>query len=457
MRNEKTLKEGSVVRLLFSMSLPVILVMLVNVIYNMADVFFLGQTGDTVQVAAVSLAGPLFSVFSAINTLLGFGACTASSLALGRRENHKVPQYASFCLCASLFLGTAILAGVRCFTNPLLDLLGAVGDMGPYTAEYLRIFSLGAPFMITGGALGNVLRADGESRGTVIASMLGTVTNIILDPLMISALRMGVSGAAWATVIGSIVSFIAVLIVSKRKNMQISLRNFTMKKEISLPVLSLGLPMAVSTLLMSISGTFSNRLYAGYGSETVAASSVAGKAGMLVCMLVMGICMGVQPAVSYAFGQKNKRRLYEIVRGVTVAAVLTGVGLSLAFILIRKQFVSAFLNNPSFIALGERMLIASLVTAAISGIYQMCQVFLQGTGKVNYATFAALLQKGIVFIPVLYLAHAMNGLSGLIWAGAITDLITAFASIVLCARWDREMTRKENKKRAPLMLYSEQA
>ena len=457
MKNEKMLKEGSVIRLLISMSLPVILVMLINVIYNMADVFFLGRTGNTVQVAAVSLAGPLFSVFSAFNTLLGFGACTASSMALGRGENHRVSQYASFCLYVSLFLGSVILAGVQCFTDPLLGLLGAVGNMAPYTAEYLHIFSLGAPFMIAGGALGNVLRADGESKGAVIASMLGTITNIILDPLMISTLKMGISGAAWATVIGCFVSFIATLIVSKKKGIQISLRSFTLKKEISLRVLSLGLPMAASTLLMSISGTFSNRLYAGYGSETVAASSVAGKAGMLVCMLVMGICMGVQPAVSYAYGQNSKRRLYGIIRGVTAAAVLTGAGLSLVFILIRKQFVGAFMNDPAFIALGERMVIASLATAAISGIYQMCQVFLQGTGKVNYATFAALMQKGIIFLPVMYLAHALNGLSGLIWAGVVTDLIATAVSMILCVSWCRDMNLRNHKKRISMAVCPEQA
>lgn len=444
MKNEKMLQEGSVGRLLVSLSLPVILVMMVNVIYNMADVFFLGQGGDAVQVAAVSLAGPLFSAFSAINTLLGFGACTASSMALGRGEGKKISQYASFSLYAALFLGCLILAAVWIFTVPLLNLLGASGEMAAYTAEYLRVFSLGAPFMIASGAVGNVLRADGGSKETVLASMLGTCLNIILDPLMISGFHMGVLGAALATDIGNVVSFIAVLGAAKKKSIALGIRHFTLRKDVSLQVLSLGLPMAASTLLMSFSHTFANRLFVSYGADAVAAQSVAGKAGMLVCMLVMGLCMGVQPAVSYAYGQKNQKRLRQIVLGTAFAAVIIGAVLSALFVLVRRQFVGMFLNTPAVIEIGEKMVIAGLATAAISGIYQMCQVYLQGTGKVSFATFTALLQKGIVYLPVLYLMHALGGLNGLIWSGAVTDVIATAVGVLLCLVWNRQMKQAES-------------
>ena len=144
--------------------------------------------------------------------------------------------------------------------------------------------------------------------------------------------------------------------------------------------------MAAGTLLMSFSGAFANRLFVAYGADTVAAQSVAGKAGMLVCMLVMGICMGVQPAISYAFGQKNRRRLRQIVFGTAFAAVAIGAVLSGLLILVRRQFVEMFLNAPAVIEIGEGMVVAGLATAAVSGIYQMCQAYLQGTGKVSFAS-----------------------------------------------------------------------
>ena len=338
-----------------------------------------------------------------------------------------------------------------------MRLLGAAGEMAPYTAEYLRIFALGAPFTIAGGVLGNILRTDGDSKGAVMAVMLGTAANIILDPVMISVLDMGVSGAAWATVTGNVISFIAIMIAARQKKMRISLRLFTLRRDISLRVLSLGLPMAAGTLLMSFSGAFANRLIVNYGSAAVAALSVSGKAGMLVSMLVMGICMGVQPAVSFAYGQKNKKRLDQIVLGVTAAAVLTGTVLSLLFILIRRQFVGAFLDDPSVIAFGERMVIASLATASLGGVYQMCQVYLQGTGKVSYAAFTALLQKGIVYIPVLYLTNALAGLDGLIWAGAVTDLIATLAGVLLCLRWKHKMDQEDAWVRTSLIPCPENA
>lgn len=433
MQSEKTMREGSVGKLLLTMSLPVVCVMLVNVIYNMADVFFMGRTGETMQVAAIALAGPVFAVFSAFNTLLGFGACTASSMALGKGDLKSVKQYTSFALYASLFLGLVTMAGVLIFMNPLLTLLGANEQTAAYAAEYLRIFAVGAPFMVAGGSLGNTLRADGDSVGPLKATMTGTITNIILDPIMISGMHMGIRGAAIATLIGNVLSFVLMLRAAKRKDIfSVSIRDFSLRPEVSLKVLSYGLPMAAGTMLMSFSHTFANRLMVQYGNEAIAAQGVAGKAGMLTSMLVMGICMGVQPAVSYAYGRKDRRRLREIILGTGLAAVLIGAVMGAGFLILRNSFVQAFLDDPQVIAYGRRMMLGGIVTSPLYGIYQMCAVYLQGTGKVTFATITALMQKGIVYIPVLYLMHGAFGLTGLIFTSAVTDLITTAAALIFC-------------------------
>ena len=443
LRNEKVLREGSISRLLVSLSLPVILVMLVNVIYNMADVYFLGQTGDTLQVAAASLAGPLFGMASALNTLLGFGACTAASMALGKGNLRSIRSYSSFCLYASVMLGSILLLGVWTLTNPLVSLLGANEETAGYTADYLRIFAIGAPFMIAGGSLGNLLRADGESKGAVISSLIGTGINIALDPLFITGLGWGIRGAAWATVIGNICSFCCIMAaVWRKKIFSLALRDFTWKKEISVRILSLGIPMAAGTLLMSFSSTFANRLLVLYGNNAVAAHAVSGKASMLVGMLIMGICMGVQPAVSYAYGQRNTRRMQQVVRGTAAAAVLTGAALGALFLCFREALVRMFLDDSAILDLGRRMMVGGLISAPVSAVYQMCQVYLQGTGKVNYATFTALLQKGIFYIPVLYGMHALFGLNGLIFAGAVTDVLATLVGVLFCIRWAREIGTK---------------
>ena len=435
MTNEKALREQSVGKLLVSLSLPVILIMVVQVLYNMADVFFLGRSGDPLQVAGVSLAMPVFAVFSAFNTLIGFGGSTAASLALGSGEKQKVKQYSAFVLYAGLGLGVLMGIAVMLFLQPLLRLLGTDTQTAAYTGSYLKIMAAGAPFAVAGGAMSNVVRADGDGKSAVISHMSGTVLNIILDPIFISLLGWGVVGAGLATLLGNLLSFILLFAVIRNKdNFSVSARDFTLRPKISLHVLSLGFPMAASTLLSSFSSVFANRLLVRYGNEAVAAQSIAGKAGMLIAMIVMGICMGMQPAISYTCGRRDRRRMRSILLGTGTASVATATVLAVIFFLGRDAFVRAFLNNGEILALGRRMILGGLAAAPFVGVYQLCSVYLQSTGRVAYATVTALMQKGLVYVPVLYGMNAAFGLTGLIFSAAVTDVVSMLAAVALCMK-----------------------
>ena len=442
MTNEKMMREAPVWKLLCGMSLPVIVVMLLQVLYNMADVFFMCRTGATMQVAAISLAGPVFSVIAAFNTLLGFGGCTAISVALGRGEARKVRQYSAFVLYGGLFAGLVIGAAILAGLKPLLGLLGANAETEAFTADYLRILALGAPFSIAGGALGNSIRADGDSKGALLASMLGILVNVVLDPLFISVFGWGIRGTAIATVAGNTLSFAALLIVSRRKKIfSISPRDITFQSEIFVKVLSCGLPMAAGTLLTIFEGEFVNRPMVTYGNLSVEAQNVAGKAGMITSMVIMGICMGMQPAVSYNHGAGNARRVKRIVFGVGGFSVALGAALSVVLYLARQQMIGLFISEPQVTELAMRMMSASLLGAPLYGVYQMASVYLQGTEKVSRATLTSLLRQGLVLIPVLYLMNGLFGLTGLIYAGPVADLIATALAVVLCLAGVREKRR----------------
>ena len=433
MTNERSLRDAPVWKLLLTMSLPMILVMTVNVLYNMADVFFLGRTGETVQVAAVSLASPVFAAISAFNTLIGFGGCTAISLCLGSGEREKTKQYSSFVVFSSLFCGLLIGGLLLLGMEILLPLLGTNESTAPYAKAYLQILALGTPFSILGGALGNTARADGDSRSAVLATLLGTVLNILLDPVFISVLGMGARGAAIATVLGNVVSCLFILCIASRKEvLSLSPKDFTLRPDVSLHVLSLGVPMAAGTLLMSFSHIFFNRLLVAYGNDAVAAHSVAGKISMLIPMIIMGICMGIQPAVSYAYGAKSKPRLRQIIMGTGLAVILFGIVTASVVILLRDKLVTAFLPDPAVLQLGKRMVLASVIAVPVYGVYQLCSTCLQAIGKVPAATFTSLLRQGIVYIPVVYLLNVLFQLDGLIYASAVTDVIAASVALILC-------------------------
>ena len=442
MKNEKLMREGSIPQLLLKMSLPVILIMMVTVLYNLADVFFIGRSGDRYQLAAISLAGPVFTTISAFNTLIGFGGCTACSIALGEGRKDLVRQFGAFVLYAALGLGLILGAGIVLGMPVLLRILGTNQETRAYTAEYLRILGLGAPFLIMSGALGNTVRADGDVRGAMTASLTGTLLNVALDPLFIAVFRWGCSGAALATVLGNLVSLVLLLrLTRKKEGFSLSLRDFSLRPEISLRVLGLGFPMAASTLLMSFSSAFSNRLTVAYGNVAVAARSVAGKSAMLIPMVVMGLCMGVQPAISYVYGCRDRARLRKIVLGVGAVGVGVAALLSAAFFLFREQFVTAFSPDPEIIALGKTMMLGTLLAVPVEGVYQMCSTYLQATGKVSYATLTSLMQKGLVLVPVLTLMERLFGLNGIIFAGAVTTLISTVIALLLCRSWSRQIAR----------------
>ena len=405
MKNETMMKQASPYKLLAAMGLPVIVVMIVNVLYNMADVFFMGQTGATLQVAAISLCGPAFNIFNGVGTLFGAGACTAIAMALGQGDREKAKYFSSFAAWGSVGVGVIIAAAMLLFMDSLLSLMGANGETAAFAKQYLSIVALGSPFMMFSGALGNAVRADGSSAKVMVISLAGTGVNILLDPLFINLFGWGIAGAAAATVLGNVVATVlTVLHVLKSDCFSFSFKYFTLRRSVSLRVMGLGLPMAASTVVMCFAGMFSNQLLVKYGNVSVAANGVAGKAGMLVSMIVMGLCMGMQPVISYAYGMGDRKRL----RGIVTA---TGI-------------VSTILSV--------------LLGAPVGGLYQLCSAYLQGTGKVSYATFTSLLSKGIVYIPVLFAGEALFGLPGVVFAGAVTDVISTAVGGALCMSWARQ-------------------
>ena len=425
MKNEKMMREASPIKLLITMGLPTIVVMIVQVLYNMADVFFIGQGGDPMQVAALSLSGPAFGVFQGVGTLFGAGGCTAIAMALGQGDREKARYFSSFCAWGSVITGVALVIAAFVFMDPLLAVMGANAETSEYARTYLSIVMLGVPFTVFGGGLGNAIRADGSSAKTMLIALAGTFTNILLDPLFISVFHMGIAGAAWATVIGNVVSSVLVYLhVKKSDCFSVSPRYFTLKKDVSLRVIGLGIPMAMGVVLGCVSGMFSNQLLVKYGNIAVAANGVAGKAGMLVGMMAMGVCMGMQPGISYAYGM-----------GAASAAVSAVLGAGC--LIFRDAFMTAFINDPQVLETGRFMML-TLVAAPIGGIYQLCSSYLQGTGKVSYATLTSLLSKGLVFVPVLFISEALGGFAGLVFAGAISDLISTAIGAALCLSWAKK-------------------
>ena len=445
--NEEMLRSGNFWTLTRRLCVPAILIMLVMVIYHMADVFFIGQTGDPNKVAAVTLASPMFSILSGLGVLLGNGGCTAISLALGKGDHDRIRKISAFAVWGAILIGFVFAAVVLSLLEPVCKLLGTNADTLTFTEEYLRIIAIGAPVIMLTNVVPALIRADGSTTDSMIGNMVGTVLNIALDPLLITSFGMGVSGAAIATVVANAVSLIYYLyfLRTKGKIYSISPKDISLKKAVVFIVLSLGLPMCSSTVLSSVSGTIANNLMMQYGSIAVAGQSVAGRIGQLISMTVMGVCMGMQPAISLNYSAKNHKRLTEILWKTTVLAVCVGTVLSALCLIFRDQLLNAFLDNGDVLVIGRVCLLASIVIGPFFGFYQICTTYLQATGKSKQAIIVSLLEKGLVYIPLLFLMNALFKMYGLIFSGTVTTVLSAVAALIFCYQDYRKELKNAKK------------
>lgn len=428
--------KGSIWSLIVKMGVPAIISMIVVVIYNMADTFFVGQTHNDMMVAAVSLASPIFTLMITIGTLIGSGGCSVISGALGRDEKGRAKQVSSFCAYAAIGIGLLFTVILLLFTKPILLAIGATENTLGLATEYTRWIAIGAAFIIFSNTLSNVIRAEGSSKESMIGNLIGTVVNIVLDPIMILVMDMGVAGAAIATVIGNLCAFVYYLWYFKHKRntvLSLSIKDFTARNKIASSVFAIGTPGALGNLLMSFSMVFMNLLLVGYGDNAIAAMGVCMKVAMIVVMLQMGLSQGVLPILSFNYGANNYDRLRETVKKAGVICV--GLGIVLTFICFAacRPIVSAFVTGPDVIDLGVLMTKAVILSGPFIGIYYLCISIMQALGKVVAPIIISLLRQGIVYIPMMYILNALFKLDGLIYTQAISDYIAIVISIICCA------------------------
>lgn len=386
------------------------------------------------QVAAVSLATPVFMVFMALGNLFGIGGSSAISRALGEKKIERARQISSFCCYGSLGLGIIISLGFLAGMNGILKLIGASENTIGFARDYLTYIAFGGPFIMFGTAFGNILRGEGAAKESMIGNMIGTVTNIVLDPIMILMLGWGVVGAAVATVIGNIAAsaFYLLYFLRKKSSLSIRLKDFHMGDRIAAGVMSIGIPASLNNILMSCANIVLNQVLISYGDTPVAAMGVASKANMLVVLLQIGLCAGIQPLIGYNYGARNKKRLLEVFKFTGLCAVIIGTLLTAVMVVARQTVIRAFIDDAEVIAYGIQMVIALQLSGPVLGILFLCINTIQGMGKAIPSLVLTICRQGLVFIPLVYILNGMFGLDGVVYAQAVADFISIVLSLVIC-------------------------
>ena len=431
--------------LLLKMSVPSVVSSLIMLVYNMADVFFIGQLQDSLQVAAVSLCGPLFTLLSAVGVLFGNGGCLRAATLLGQGKREEVRSVTAFCCWGGIVVALLGTGGLLLFQERVLTLLGASEQTAPFAQAYLRIMAVGFVPMLFSQAMGSLLRADGNVKLPMYGHVLGSVSNILLDPVFILWFGWGVRGAAAATLLANLINAGFLLWVFYRKRAVFSLdpRHVRLRYDLSFGALALGFPMMLNTLLTSFSSVLTNRFLRAYGDVYLAANGVTSKLRMVVSLLIIGVSLGIQPAVAYYHGAGLRDRLRALMKVTTLATTGIGVIFSLAIFLFRDQLIAAFIRDAAVVEYGRIMILGATVGGPLQGLTQVSAVYLQGTGSVSMASAYSLLRQ-VLHAALLVGLHALFGFWGIAFSGSATTLCCTVLGLSLCWIWSRRIG-KENE------------
>lgn len=436
----EALRTAPIPKIFFQNAIPSMLGMLLVLAYNMADLFFVGQTGDPIQIAAVSVATPAFMLFTALGTIFGVGGASCISRALGGGDHERANHVSSFCFWAALSVGAA---GSVCFlilTGPILTLLGASDATRAGAGEYLRIVAISAPFILLSGSFQHILRAEGRPALAVAGMIGGNLLNIVLDPVLILAAGLGVAGAAWATAIANILGGLVYLVylLSGRFSLSISPRAFRLGGGVAAQTLSIGFPASLQSILMSVASAICNKLLVQYGDLSVAAMGVATKIDMVVSLLMIGLSQGVMSAVGFLYGAHDRPRAKKLLRFSAIFAVALGSVVTVLCLVFSGPIVRAFIDDAETQALGQHFVRCLLTTGPVVGLSFLYAFALQALGEAMGSLLLSLTRQCLAYIPALYLLNALFGQDGIAFALPVANIIAIVLGIALFVRADRK-------------------
>ncbi len=332
------------------LAVPVMLSSILMLVYNMVDMYFIARTGDTNLVAGVALCAPVFTFMIAIGDIFGLGGSSVISRLFGKGKTEDGKRLSVFSFLGSALFGVIIALVLMVFQGGMLKLLGANEETITHASEYYRWIALGAPFIIFSLVPTNLLRTEGFAVSAMIGSFIGSIANMILDPIFIFGLNMGAGGAAIATVLGNVLADIYYVwfITTRSKALSVNPKGFHISGFELKQILSIGIPSSITNIMQSIGVMLLNRFLLPYGNGKIAAMGIVSKVVMIVVMIMVAFSFGGQPLYGYLYGAENKKRMKETIRFAYMLVCGTGLALSLILSVIAPYIISLFMNDPAF-------------------------------------------------------------------------------------------------------------
>lgn len=437
--------ETPVSSLIPRLAIPTIISMLVSSIYNMADTFFVSQLGTSAS-GAVGIVFSIMAIIQAIGFTIGMGSGILTSKALGARDHEEAEVLVSSAFFSSIALGIILAFAGIIFNGKIMTLLGATPTILPYAEAYSRYIFLACPIMIGSFVMNNILRSEGKALYAMIGITAGGLLNIALDPLFIFTLDLGTAGAAIATAISQLISFLLLLSAFLRGKSDAVMRISKVSRSGALygRILKTGLPSLARQGLASIATILLNVNAAIYGDAAIAAMSISGRITFFIFSALLGFGQGFQPVSAFNWGAKRYERVYKAMSFTALVGTIGITVLSLLCYIFAPSLVSAFRKDPDVIRIGTIALRAQCLLLPLTGINVTTNMSLQSTSHVAGATFLALCRQGIFFIPFIIALPKLIGILGVEIAQPAADLFTFICSLVFFIKFRKELkTRME--------------
>ena len=456
---ELNLGKEKISKLLLTFSIPCVISMLINSVYNIVDQIFIGKGVGTLGNAATNVIFPLVIMFNAIAGLIGNGAAANLSLKLGEGDKKSAAKSIGSSITLTLVVSIAVSVIAYIMLPKLVYCFGCTESVYKYAVDYGRVIIIGAPFMIMYSSMSSIIRADGSPAYSMVMLVVGAIINIILDPIFIFVFHLGVTGGAIATVIGQVISFIiAFLYLFKVKSVTLNKECFKIDKDV-LRVLSLGLSSFITQMTILVLFVFMNNMMTKLGASTKFGSDiplsvygVISKINSLYISTVLGISIGAQPIIGFNYGAGNEERVKETIRKVLIVNFIVGIIFNMVFILFPRELASIFISSSDssyelFMEFAELMCHSFLLVICLNALEMTTSIVIQSVGNVFKSTAVSFVRQIILLIPIsLILAFVFNkGLYGVMYAGCIADAICFVITLFILLSEYKKLGIKESK------------
>ena len=425
MNRAEELGTGKIGSLLLKFSLPAIVGMVVNALYNVADRAFVGKGVGSLAIAGITVSFPVMLVLMGFGMLIGLGANSLISIRLGEKKKAEAEQILGNSIVLLIIVSVFLTASGLIFLKPLLDLFGASSSVLPFASSYLKIILIGSIFQHIGFGMNNFIRGEGNPKVAMFTMLIGGILNIILDPLFIFVFKWGIEGAAAATVISQMVSAIWVLsyYFSGKSLLKIHFKNFKLNWNVAKSIFVLGSAPFSMQIAASMVNTLLNKQLSYHGGDlALSAMGIVFSIGMLFLMPIFGINQGAQPIIGYNYGARQFNRVKKTHLLSSVAAtVITTTGFFAAVFL--PEVIIGFFNSGDndLIELGSHAMRIFLSMFPIVGFQIVTSNYFQAVGKPHQAMLLSLSRQVLLLIPFLFVLPGIWGINGVFASGPAAD------------------------------------